>query len=748
MMEAGGERAPSAPLELWGGVECTVNRIGDRYHDQLEQTGHADRAGDLRRIAALGIRRLRYPVLWETIAPLSPLRQDWAWADQRLGELLSLGIAPVAGLVHHGSGPVYSTLLDDDFPERLAAYARQVAERYPWIDAYTPINEPLTTARFCGLYGHWYPHARSDSTFVRALLQQCRAVVLAMRAVREVNPSAHLVQTDDAGKTFSTRALAYQAQFENDRRWLAWDLLFGIVDRAHPLWQYLRSAGATSGELQWFLDNPSPPDVVGLNYYLTSDRYLDERLDIYPAAAVGGNGRDVYVDVEAVRTCRAISGHRAILHEAWQRYRRPLAITEVHLGSTREEQMRWMLEAWDAAHSARRGGVDVRAVTAWALFGLTDWDSLVTRLDGHYEPGAYDIRGPQPCATGLGSLLADLASGRSPTQPVLESPGWWRRQGRLWVIPHPDPYPHGFPPTPLAMRDRTRVGRRPILIAGGKGTLATAFGRICAARGLSYELLSRSELDIADEVSVDAVFERFRPWAMVNAAGYVSVDEAELDQDRCRRENTTGAQRLAEASRRRGVRLLCFSSDLVFDGRSRRRYREDDGVAPLSAYGRSKADAETAVQAACPHALIARTSAFFGPWDQANAVHHAVNAFAADRPWRAPSDQRVSPTYVPDLVNVALDLLIDGADGIWHLANDGDVSWSELARKAASALGYSNDLVEECSTEELGLAAARPAYSVLGTHRGQRLPPLDDALARFVAERNRPLRRPCRGTAA
>ena len=126
------------------------------------------------------------------------------------------------------------------------------------------------------------------------------------------------------------------------------------------------------------------------------------------------------------------------------------------------------------------------------------------------------------------------------------------------VIPHPDPYPHGFPPTPLAMRDRTRVGRRPILIAGGKGTLATAFGRICAARGLSYELLSRSELDIADEVSVDAVFERFQPWAMVNAAGYVSVDEAELDQDRCRRENTTGAQRLAEASRRRGVRLLCF----------------------------------------------------------------------------------------------------------------------------------------------------------------------------------------------
>jgi dTDP-4-dehydrorhamnose reductase len=748
MIEAGAERRTGSALELWGGVECTVNRVGDRYHDQVERTGHANRADDLQRIAALGIRRLRYPVLWERVAPRDPLRADWRWTDRRLGELLSLGIAPVAGLVHHGSGPLYSTLLDRDFPERLAGYAREVAERYPWIDAYTPINEPLTTARFCGLYGHWYPHARSDSTFVRALLQQCRAIVLAMRAVREVNPSAHLVQTDDAGKTFSTRALAYQAEFENQRRWLAWDLLFGVVDRTHPLWQYLRSAGATSAELEWFIDNPCPPNIVGLNYYLTSDRYLDERLELYPHLLAGGNGRHAYVDVEAVRTCRAISGHGAILHEAWQRYGRPLAITEVHLGSSREEQMRWMLEAWDAAHSARRGGVQVRAVTAWALFGLMDWDSLVTRLDGHYEPGAFDIRGPEPRVTGLGSLLADLASGRSPAQPVLDSPGWWRRQDRLWVVPHPDPYPQGFPPAPSAMRDRARVVRRPILIAGGNGTLATAFARICSARGLGCELLSRSELDIADEQSVTAAFERLRPWAVINAAGYVRVDEAEQDQERCRRENTTGAQLLAEACRHRGVRLVCFSSDLVFDGRSRRRYREADGVAPLSAYGRSKADAETAVQAACPDALIARTSAFFGPWDHANVVHHAVNAFAAGRPWRAPSDQRVSPTYVPDLVNVALDLLIDGADGIWHLANDGDVSWSELARKVASAMGYSSDLVEDCLTEELGYAAARPVYSVLGTDRGQRLPALDDALARFVAERDRGLRRPCRGTAA
>ena len=92
--------------------------------------------------------------------------------------------------------------------------------------------------------------------------------------------------------------------------------------------------------------------------------------------------------------------------------------------------------------------------------------------------------------------------------------------------------------------------------------------------------------------------------------------------------------------------------------------------------------------------------------------------------------------------------MIDGADGIWHLANEGDVSWSELARKTATAMGYSLDLIDECLTEELGLSAVRPAYSVLGTAHGHRLPVLDDALSRFVVERDSQLRRPFRGTAA
>jgi dTDP-4-dehydrorhamnose reductase len=175
-------------LELWGGVECTHNRVGDRYFDQLDRSGHATRVSDLDLIASLGVQSLRYPVLWERVVGADGVT-DWGWADERLGRLRELGVRPVVGLLHHGSGPTGSSLLDDDLPERFAVYARSVAERYPWLEAYAPVNEPLTTARFAGLYGVWHPHGNDVATMTRLLLHQCRAVVLAMRAVREVNPA-------------------------------------------------------------------------------------------------------------------------------------------------------------------------------------------------------------------------------------------------------------------------------------------------------------------------------------------------------------------------------------------------------------------------------------------------------------------------------------------------------------------------------------------------------------------------------
>ena len=188
---------PRAPLELWAGYECTLNRVGDSQHDQLELTGHYGRLDDLDRLAELGVRTIRYPILWERIERLRASGAPFAWPDAAMERLRALGIEPIVGLVHHGSGPFGTSLLDDGFAEGLAAFARTVAERYPWVRRYTPVNEPLTTARFSALYGVWYPHGSSEALFVRALIVQCRATVLAMREIRKVNPDAKLVQTDD-----------------------------------------------------------------------------------------------------------------------------------------------------------------------------------------------------------------------------------------------------------------------------------------------------------------------------------------------------------------------------------------------------------------------------------------------------------------------------------------------------------------------------------------------------------------------
>ena len=127
-------------IELWGGIECSINRLGDHFVDQLERAGHYPRIADLDAIAALGIKTLRYPVLWERVAPAGLSRADWRASDRALARLRDLGVEPIVGLVHHGSGPAGTDLLDPAFADRLAEYAAAVADRYPWVRRYTPIN--------------------------------------------------------------------------------------------------------------------------------------------------------------------------------------------------------------------------------------------------------------------------------------------------------------------------------------------------------------------------------------------------------------------------------------------------------------------------------------------------------------------------------------------------------------------------------------------------------------------------------
>jgi dTDP-4-dehydrorhamnose reductase len=728
-MSDGTQASGKHRLELWGGLECTVNRVDDVYFSQLERNGHHTRPDDLRKFAALGITALRYPILWERVHA-DRTEADWSWSDERLSLLRDLGVTPIAGLLHHGSGPRHTNLLDPEFPDKFVAYAKTVASRYPELVRYTPINEPLTTARFSALYGFWYPHARSEPEFWMALHNECKATVLAMAAIRQIRPDAQLVQTDDLGKTYSTPLLAYQAEFNNELRWLSWDLLCGKVDRHHYLWNWLtRCCRADPRELMWFSENACVPDMMGINYYVTSERVLDDNLLRHPYRPPGGNGRHAYVDIEAARCLASPSGGLGqLLDEADARYGLPIAITEAHIDSTREEQMRWLVEIWRSAELALARGVDVRAVTVWALLGSFDWNCLVTRCNGYYEPGPFDLRGPAPRPTALAHLMRNLANGHVPEHPVLSAPGWWRRPARLTCEPLRLDNTGTLAPEAEAVGSNTA----PILITGASGTLASAFARACEQRGLNFRLLTRKQLDIADVDSAESALVQHRPWAIINTAGYVRIDDAERDPQRCYRENTLGPCVLASLCARHAISLLTFSSDLVFDGRQRAPYLETDAIAPLSVYGKSKAEAESGVLNRYPEALVVRTSSFFGPGSSNDNMAAALRAMREGHPFAAPSDLVITPTYVPDLVTVCLDLLIDQESGIWHLTNGDAVTWAELTLRVAELVRLDSSKFEARHSSDLQFTAPRPAYSALASERSSLMPSLASALERYL----------------
>jgi dTDP-4-dehydrorhamnose reductase len=704
--------------EVWGGIECTINRVGNSFRDQLHYAGHYRREEDIDQIASLGITKLRYPVLWEHHQPKKYATIDWRWVNQQLTRIRQHNITPIAGLLHHGSGPSYTDLLDKEFAVRLAEYAGKVATQFPWLEHYTPVNEPLTTARFSGLYGFWYPHHSDERSFFRVLINQLKAVALSMQAIRRINPEAKLIQTEDLAKTHSTSLLSYQADFENERRWLSNDLLCGKVDRHHFFWNYLIDCGISIEDLVFFLENPCPPDILGFNYYVTSERWLDEQTQNYPACTHGGNGKHIYADTEAVRAWKT-EGLEVLLKEAHNRYQLPLAITECHLNCTREEQLRWIKECWDTCCKLSNEGVNVKAMTAWSLLGAFDWNSLLTEENYHYEPGIFDLQGNRLRPTAAGKLIRALATQGEYDHPLVSEKGWWHRKeckslDRTAQSPMPNP---------------------PVMIIGKNGTLGRAFARICDQRAIAYITLSRNEIDIVNVDSIKAAIDKYKPWAIINTAGYVRVDDAELNCDECFAINATGPGLLAKCCALSGIKLMTFSSDLVFNGEKKLPYLEADGIMPLNIYGASKAEAERLTSEAFPDSLIIRTSSFFGPWDKYNFAWAVIDSLSQGKEFNMPKDVVVSPTYVPDLVHSTLDLFIDDEKGIWHVTNDGMLTWSEFAEALAERTNHSKKTLVAKSLIEMGWKAKRPLYSALDSEKGIKMPSIENALDRYIEQR-------------
>jgi dTDP-4-dehydrorhamnose reductase len=550
-----------------------------------------------------------------------------------------------------------------------------------------------------------------------------KAIVLSMKAIRIHNPDAGLIQTEDLCKVHSTPLLAYQADFENKRRWLTYDFLTGRFTPHHPLWMYFLSNGIPLNELEFFIKNRMEPAICGFNYYLSSERFLDDDFAKYPEIFQGGNGTHKYADVEAVRIPEVQVNLHDLLKEAWERYHLPLALSEVHLACTREEQLRWFNETYTTVTKLKKEQVDFRAVTTWSFFGSFDWNSLLRKTGGDYEAGVFDIRSGEPRPTALASMIKDINMGNTIESCLLKTPGWWHRDIR-----------NSFNKKQIPFDIVENSGVPPILILGASGSLGKAFSKICHTRGLVHRMIYRQELDITSQRSIENIIERERPWALINAIGFTSIDEAEKDPMKCFRVNTLGPAMLASVCHTNNVKMVTFSADQVFNGKKRNPYLESDKPSPINIYGQSKRKAEEVIMMVNPDTLIIRSSAFYNPWIANDPLVRLLNETRSGEVHYFPNDIIISPTYIVDLVNTTLDIMIDGESGIWHLSNQEEISQFQFVRMALEMAGRDDRNIGGIQSWRLKYAAERPHYSVLSNLKGISLPPLSVALEKYLGE--------------
>ncbi len=358
---------PAPEQFVWAtGIENTFVvqvRKGHRPLDEYELMGHYRHwRDDLSRAKPIGFKALRWGIPWYRVEP-KPCEFDWSWTDEVIPYIVEeLGITPIIDLMHYGC-PLWleKEFINKQYPKAVADYAKAFAEHYKsLVRYYTPLNEPVVNAIWCGKRGVWPPYLKGDSGYIRLMLQLTRGIQNTVEAIKQVQPEAVMVHVEATGlsraATEELHALAVEDSHKNN---LCLDLLSGKLVRDHPLVSWLMRNGVSINEVREISNRGRAFDILGLNFYpqwSTQQLYIDSR------------GRLAYRAHE-----QDGSGFGTMIHDIYDRYQCPIMITETSAFGSDDLRAKWLRTSVSTVKELREKGVPVLGYTWFPLFTMIDW---------------------------------------------------------------------------------------------------------------------------------------------------------------------------------------------------------------------------------------------------------------------------------------------------------------------------------------------------------------------------------------
>jgi beta-glucosidase/6-phospho-beta-glucosidase/beta-galactosidase len=359
------------------GIENSIPTInhGKTRIDEMAVCGHYDRwREDFDCVQEVGINFLRYgPPIHKTY--LGPNKFDWEFADQTFAELKRRDITPIVDLCHFGVPDWIENFQNPDFPKLFAAYAGEFAERFPWVQLYTPINEMFICSVFSAKYGWWNEQKKDDKSFITALKHIVRANVMAMIEILKRRHDAIFIQSESSEYYHADSPGAIgRAEVLNQMRFLSLDLNYGRrVDSG--MYQFLLDNGMTREEYEWFLEHRLKQHCIfGNDYYQL-------------------NEHRVFADGHTVAAGETF-GYAEITRQYYNRYRLPVMHTETNLweGPHGDEAVKWLWKEWANVLRLRNVGIPTVGFTWYSLTDQVDWDTALREQNGNVNPlGLFDL---------------------------------------------------------------------------------------------------------------------------------------------------------------------------------------------------------------------------------------------------------------------------------------------------------------------------------------------------------------------